>query len=82
MAATADGQEEVLADCDDRRSFVGKSVSSAAALGLATALPLTNPSPADAASTKKWKRVAVPFEDTVYDIDFDSPTHGYIVGSR
>merc|ERR1719148_305434 len=60
-------------------------MTSAAALGLGAALPLTtlaNPSPADAASLKKWKRVAVPFEDTVYDIDFDSPTHGYIVGSR
>merc|ERR1712127_798745 len=29
-----------------------------------------------------WRQVKVPFEDTVYDIDFDSPTHGYIVGAR
>jgi len=83
MAASADGQDgSSQDDCDDRRSFVGKSVSSAAALGLATALPLTTPDPANAASYKKWKRIAVPFEDTVYDIDFDSATHGYIVGSR
>jgi len=86
MAAAADDQEEspeVSNDCgNDRRSFVGKSVSSAAAVALTTALPLTAPDPADAASLKKWKRVTVPFEDTVYDIDFDSPTHGYIVGSR
>src|SRR6056300_635743 len=27
-------------------------------------------------------QIKVPFEDTVYDIDFDSPTHGYIVGAR
>jgi len=44
MAAAADDQEE-SPDCDDRRSFVGKSVSSAAAVALTTALPLTAPDP-------------------------------------
>jgi len=29
-----------------------------------------------------WTKAEVPFEDTVYDIDFDSPTHGYVVGAR
>jgi len=29
-----------------------------------------------------WTKIELPFEDTVYDIDFDSPTHGYVVGAR
>jgi len=85
MAVAADGKDESSEsseDCDNRRSFVGKSVTSAAALGLGVSLPLTNPDPASAASLKMWKQVKVPFDDTVYDIDFDSPTHGYIVGAR
>ncbi|KAL3799000.1 hypothetical protein HJC23_005139 [Cyclotella cryptica] len=40
------------------------------------------PLPASAAATKQWTQIKVPFADTVYDIDFDSPTHGYIVGAR
>merc|ERR1712079_510734 len=85
MAITAneiDESSEFSKDCDDRRSFVGKSVTTAAALGLGASLPLTDPAPASAASLKMWKPVQVPFDDTVYDIDFDSPTHGYIVGAR
>jgi hypothetical protein len=85
MAVAADGKDESSEsseDCNNRRSFVGKSVTSAAALGLGASLPLANPDPASAASLKMWKKVEVPFEDTVYDIDFDSPTHGYIVGAR
>jgi photosystem II stability/assembly factor-like uncharacterized protein len=29
-----------------------------------------------------WAPVPLPFEDTLYDISFDSPTHGYLVGAR
>lgn len=29
-----------------------------------------------------WKQVKLPFAETLYDIDFDTPTHGYLVGSR
>lgn len=36
----------------------------------------------NAAASKAWRQIKVPFEDTVYDIDFDSATHGYIVGAR
>mmetsp|Transcript_33803 Transcript_33803/g.60803 ORF Transcript_33803/g.60803 Transcript_33803/m.60803 type:complete len:409 (-) Transcript_33803:373-1599(-) len=68
---------------EDRRSFVTKSAATTAGLALSTlatstALPLA----ASAKATKQWRQVKVPFEDTVYDIDFDSPTHGYIVGAR
>jgi len=70
-------------NCEDRRAFVSKSVSTAAAVSAASISTLSsNPAPADAAAYQMWKRVPVPFEDTVYDIDFDSPTHGYLVGSR
>jgi len=64
---------------EDRRSFVSKSAASAGVAALST---LGTATPASAAATKQWKQVKVPFEDTVYDISFDSPTHGYIVGAR
>lgn len=68
---------------EDRRSFVTKSGTAAAGLALSTLATATAiPMPANAAATKQWASVKVPFEDTVYDIDFDSPTHGYIVGAR
>jgi hypothetical protein len=51
----------------DRRSFVttASSVASLAAFGL-TSFPT-----ASEAATQMWKQVKVPFEDTLYDIDFD-----------
>lgn len=75
MSATEDS-------CDDRRSFVSKSVTAGAAASLASMANLANPEAADAAAYKMWSKVSVPFEDTVYDIDFDSPEHGYLVGAR
>ncbi len=67
---------------EDRRSFVTKSATTAAAATLATLGSASAPLPASAAASRQWRQVKVPFEDTVYDIDFDSPTHGYIVGAR
>jgi hypothetical protein len=51
----------------DRRAFVttASSVASLATFGL-TSFPA-----ASAAATQMWKQVKVPFEDTLYDIDFD-----------
>ncbi len=49
---------------------------------MSTLTTAINPEEAEAAASTMWSKVAVPFEDTVYDIDFDSPTHGYIVGAR
>merc|ERR1719163_2278664 len=40
------------------------------------------PADAEAASSKMWQPVQLPFSDTLYDIDFDSDTHGYLVGAR
>lgn len=68
--------------CDDRREFVSKSVTAGAAASLASMANLASPAPAEAAAYKLWSKVAVPFEDTVYDIDFDSADHGYLVGAR
>mmetsp|Transcript_5459 Transcript_5459/g.13690 ORF Transcript_5459/g.13690 Transcript_5459/m.13690 type:complete len:411 (+) Transcript_5459:162-1394(+) len=68
---------------EDRRSFVTKSAATTAGVALSTIAGTTAAPPsASAAATKQWSKVKVPFEDTVYDIDFDSPTHGYIVGAR
>mmetsp|Transcript_17283 Transcript_17283/g.31308 ORF Transcript_17283/g.31308 Transcript_17283/m.31308 type:complete len:406 (+) Transcript_17283:80-1297(+) len=68
---------------DDRRSFVTKTGSAAALASLATVTGgvAGMPAPASAAS-KMWEPVELPFSDTLYDIDFNSPTHGYLVGSR
>jgi len=65
---------------EDRRAFV--TTSSAAALGTFAAAAGVSPAPAEAASSQFWKPIKLPFEETLYDIDFDSPTHGYLVGSR
>lgn len=71
------------AGVEDRRSFVTKSGSVAALAGLTAATgTIAAPLPANAAATKLWKQVEIPFTDTLYDIDFDSPDHGYLVGSR
>jgi len=76
-ASTPGGSEE------DRRSFVANSATTAAGVALTTLSGATAaPLPAAAKAGRQWKQVKVPFEDTVYDIDFDSPTHGYIVGAR
>ncbi len=67
---------------EDRRSFVTKSATGVAATALATSTTFGAPLVVNAAASKQWRQIKVPFEDTVYDIDFDSPTHGYIVGAR
>lgn len=64
----------------DRRSFVGQTAAATAAVSVANIAG--NVAPAEAASTKYWKQVQIPFDDTLYDIDFDSATHGYLVGAR
>lgn len=66
--------------CEDRRTFFTKSLGSAAIAS--SVLNTVAPEDAQAESYRMWKKVDVPFEDTVYDIDFDSPTHGYLVGAR
>ncbi|KAL7497562.1 hypothetical protein ACHAWT_006104 [Skeletonema menzelii] len=67
---------------EDRRSFVTKSATGVAATALATSTTFGAPLVVNAAASKAWRQIKVPFEDTVYDIDFDSATHGYIVGAR
>lgn len=77
------GDSDDAASLEDRRSFVTKTASSAAAASLAVA---TGNGPASVqpveAASKMWTPVPLPFEDTLYDIAFDSATHGYLVGSR
>eukprot|EP00529_Nitzschia_sp_RCC80_P021392 CAMPEP_0113510138 /NCGR_PEP_ID=MMETSP0014_2-20120614/37966_1 /TAXON_ID=2857 /ORGANISM="Nitzschia sp." /LENGTH=385 /DNA_ID=CAMNT_0000406049 /DNA_START=227 /DNA_END=1385 /DNA_ORIENTATION=+ /assembly_acc=CAM_ASM_000159 len=70
------------ASVDDRRGFVTKTGTAAAAAALSTTFGVAAPKPAEAASSKMWKAIKLPFEETLYDIDFDTPTHGYLVGSR
>lgn len=65
---------------EDRRTFLTQSSITTAAVTAATLTQL--PRSASAAATKQWERVSIPFQDTVFAIDFDSPSHGYIVGAR
>ena len=44
--------------------------ASAAAASIAAATGGV-PAPAEAAASMMWEQVKVPFEDTIYDIDFD-----------
>ncbi|GMI04707.1 hypothetical protein TrRE_jg4408 [Triparma retinervis] len=60
----------------DRRSFSGVAASAAAASVLGPVLP------ASAALSTQWTQVQIPFTDTLYDIDFDTKDHGYMVGAR
>jgi hypothetical protein len=47
------------------------SAAAAAAFATATAGSMSTSQPANAAS-KMWKPVELPFQDTLYDIDFDT----------
>eukprot|EP00559_Dactyliosolen_fragilissimus_P000687 CAMPEP_0184867118 /NCGR_PEP_ID=MMETSP0580-20130426/25054_1 /TAXON_ID=1118495 /ORGANISM="Dactyliosolen fragilissimus" /LENGTH=407 /DNA_ID=CAMNT_0027367167 /DNA_START=114 /DNA_END=1337 /DNA_ORIENTATION=- len=75
MSKSADNNGE------NRRTFVTQTASAAAAASVASVTGGA-PAPAEAAASTMWKKVPVPFEDTVFDIDFDSDTHGYLVGAR
>ena len=47
-----------------------QTASAAAAASIAAATGGV-PAPAEAAASMMWEQVKVPFEDTIYDIDFD-----------
>jgi len=68
---------------EDRRTFVTKSATTAASLATVAAGGVAGlPQEAEAAASTCWTPVPLPFQDTLYDIDFDSEKHGYLVGSR
>lgn len=66
----------------DRRAFI--SETTAAGVAATTLSTLTSGcAPVSAkTSSKMWTPVNIPFDDTLYDIDFESATHGYLVGAR
>lgn len=68
---------------EDRRTFMTKTIPTAVIASNALLAGATiGSAPADAAGNKQWTKVDLPFDDTLYDIDFDSDTHGYLVGAR
>jgi len=68
---------------EDRREFVTKAATTAAGATAAAVGGVAGiPADAEAATSKMWVPVKLPFTDTLYDIDFDSDTHGYLVGAR
>jgi hypothetical protein len=60
-----------------RRDFV-QGVGAAA---LAPAV-LSNAAPAQALDVKRWSQVPLPVSTTLFDIAFDTPDHGYLVGAK
>ena len=68
----------------DRRDF--SSATAAAATSLALATSLGSPQLANAifdnARATTWRAIPVPFEDTLFDIAFDTESHGYLVGAK
>lgn len=83
MQRAATTSLKMAVEGEDRRDFMTKAGSAAAAATLASVPGATIlPEAASAASSKMWSKVELPFDDTIYDIDFNSPTHGYVVGSR
>eukprot|EP00541_Cyclophora_tenuis_P011657 CAMPEP_0116548590 /NCGR_PEP_ID=MMETSP0397-20121206/4418_1 /TAXON_ID=216820 /ORGANISM="Cyclophora tenuis, Strain ECT3854" /LENGTH=404 /DNA_ID=CAMNT_0004073251 /DNA_START=970 /DNA_END=2184 /DNA_ORIENTATION=+ len=69
------------ASTEDRRSKSTAAAASAAVSTLASGI-VGVPQEAEAAASQMWTPVELPFTDTLYDVDFDSPTHGYLVGAR
>ena len=69
-------------DLDDRRTFLTKSATTAATSMAVTAGGFTSAVPSAQAASQMWTKVDLPFEDTLYDIDFDTDKHGYLVGAR
>jgi len=62
----------------DRRDAVKIGTSAAAG----AALTVLAPDQAEAALSTQWTQVQIPFTDTLYDLDFDTKDHGYMVGAR
>lgn len=63
-------------DCD-RRTF-GQSAAAVCAAGVAV-----SSGPANAAlSIKEWEQIQLPVATTLFDIAFDTPSHGYVVGAK
>lgn len=77
-------ETETISEGDDRRTFVKKATTNTAAVATAsftTGIMPTFINPAEAASSQ-WTKVQLPFTDTLFDLDFDSAEHGYLVGAR
>lgn len=83
MSSSSEPTSPAFGEPKNRRSFV---TGTSSAFALATAASITGvgglPAPASAESSRMWQQIPIPFEDTIYDIDFDSASHGYLVGAR
>jgi photosystem II stability/assembly factor-like uncharacterized protein len=72
---------------EDRRSFVSNVVKTTASTVIASSVVtgaggILSPEVANAASSQQWQQIQLPFTDTLYDIDFETENHGYLVGAR
>ena len=78
-ARTTVARKAVALQAAGRRDFLG--TTGAAAAALAAPLSLVTP-PANALDVKRWSQVSLPVSTTLFDIAFDTPEHGYLVGSK
>lgn len=78
-ARTTVARKAVALQAENRRGFLG--TTGAAAAALAAPLSLVTP-PANALDVKRWSQVSLPVSTTLFDIAFDTPEHGYLVGSK
>jgi photosystem II stability/assembly factor-like uncharacterized protein len=71
---------------EDRRTFVTNVAATATTTSVASSMFLSSttvfPESAIAASSQQWQQIQLPFTDTLYDIDFETENHGYLVGAR
>ena len=70
-------RKAVALEAHGRRDFV-QGVGAAA---LAPAV-LAGATPAGALDVKRWSQVPLPVSTTLFDIAFDTPDHGYLVGAK
>ncbi|KAJ1447041.1 photosynthesis system II assembly factor Ycf48/Hcf136-like domain-containing protein, partial [Pelagophyceae sp. CCMP2097] len=64
----------------ERRDFGALATAAAAASALAVAAP--GSAVAAGLQIKEWEQVALPVSTTLFDIAFDTPEHGYLVGAK
>ncbi|KAH8067445.1 hypothetical protein JL721_7556 [Aureococcus anophagefferens] len=63
-----------------RREFIQGTAATAAGAAALAGLPAA--SSAAPLAIKNWERVSLPVSTTLFDIAFDTDTHGYLVGAK
>ena len=65
-----------------RRGVVAAGAASAGLVALGGSAAVSNAGLFGEDKPKQWRQIKLPFEDTLFDIDFDTADHGYLVGAK